>query len=319
MREVLYSKYNSRRRPIFQLSTTIIRDGDKQYAVKKAIQPRAEAHLRKLVENREKLLTLYKDIDVVECIEETDGIAFPFIEGRHLLDDIDLVNGSLDTVMADLRNGLERISSYKEDMVCQFEMTESFAEVFKGCTPNQSEEAIKLANIDSLFANFVELEDGKLCCLDYEWVLDFPIPTRYITFRNIYYFYHDNENYLKNMIEKDVFYYEFGYTDEDVALFTKMEDEFQQYVHGVNWEYMYLERYKKKTTIWAEVEGDMQTAKLHPMMVEQREDLKKEVQHWIGVAETQQAHLEKMRKAIKNPLYGIKWAGEKVVRKIKGR
>ena len=54
MREVLYTKYNSRRRPIFQLSTSILEEDGKRFAQKKAIQAHAEEHLRNMVVNREK-------------------------------------------------------------------------------------------------------------------------------------------------------------------------------------------------------------------------------------------------------------------------
>ena len=316
MREVLYTKYNSRRRPIFQLSTSIIEDGGKRYAQKKAIQPRAEEHLRNMVTNRSKLEALYKDIALVECIEEEDGLLFPFVDGSHLLDDVLVVNDSLEGVIASLNEGLARIASYKEDMKCEFTMTEGFAEVFKGCHPTEGVEAIMVSNIDAIFDNFVELEDGSLCCLDYEWVLDFPVPLRYITFRNVYYFYHDNETGMKKWIEKEEFYQKLGYTEEEIALYSQMEEAFQQYVHGEGWEYLFL-GYDKKTIVWEAIEGDMKTAKDLPMLEEQIEHLKGEVKEWIQTAEMQQEYIQKMRKAIKNPFFALSWMGEKVMKKIK--
>ena len=331
MKEVLYTKYNSKRIPRYQLSTSIVQDGEQKYALKKAIQPRANDHLQNLISNREKLKKLYRDIQLVECQSMEDGIAFPFIKGRHFMEDVNFVDGSLEEIIVNLKEGLTRITSYQEDMLCKFEMTEGFAEVFEGCEPKEGEEAIRIANVDSLFENFVVLEDENLCCIDYEWVFDFPIPKDYITFRNIYYFYHNNKDYLEEKIEKEAFYQRFGYKEEQVDLYIQMEEAFQQHVHGKNWEYMYLERYKKKTTIWAEIESDREIAKLHPRMMEEIEclsktvcdniteieSLREEVKHWASVAEEQNAYAAKLRRAIKNPFYGLKLAVGKLIRKIK--
>lgn len=316
MREVLYTKYNSRRRPIFQLSTSIIEVDGKRFAQKKAIQAHAEEHLRNMVVNREKLSALYQDIALVECIEEEDGLLFPFVEGKHLLSDVLVKNDTLEGIIADIEAALEKVSSYKEDASCEFAMTEQFAEVFKGCTPDIGAEAIKVSNIDAIFDNFVELEDGKLCCLDYEWVLDFPVPKRFVTFRNVYYFYHDNETAMKRWIDKDRFYERFGYTKEEVALFLQMEDTFQQYVHGEGWEYLFL-GYDKQTICWEAIEGDMKTAKDLPMLEEQIAELKEEVKKWIAVADEQQEYIVRMRKALKNPFEALSWMGEKVKKKLK--
>lgn len=316
MREVLYTKYNSRRRPVFQLSTSIIEVDGKRFAQKKAIQARANEHLRNMVSNRVKLENLYQDIALVECIEEEDGLLFPFIEGKHLLSDVLVKNDTLEGIIADIEAALIRVSSYKEEEACEFAMTEQFAEVFKGCTPDEGTEAIKVSNIDAIFDNFVELPDGKLCCLDYEWVLDFPVPKRFITFRNVYYFYHDNETAMKRWIDKESFYERFGYSKDEVVLFLAMEDAFQQYVHGEGWEYLFL-GYDKQTICWEAIEGDMKTAKDLPMLEDQIAELKEEVKKWIAVADEQQEYIVRMRKALKNPLEALSWMGEKVKKKIK--
>jgi len=315
MREVLYTKYNSRRRPVFQLSTSIIEVDGKRFAQKKAIQARAEEHLRNMVANREKLSKLYQDIALVECIEEEDGLLFPFVEGKHLLSDVLVKNDTLEGIIADIEAALERVASYKEEESCEFAMTEQFAEVFKGCTPDTGVEAIKVSNIDAIFDNFVELEDGKLCCLDYEWVLDFPVPKRFVTFRNVYYFYHDNETAMKRWIDKESFYERFGYSKDEVVLFLQMEDAFQQYVHGEGWEYLFL-GYDKQTICWEAIEGDMKTAKDLPMLEEQIAELKEEVKKWIAVADEQQEYIVRMRKALKNPFEALSWMGEKVKKKL---
>ena len=130
-KEVLYTKYNSRRKPVFQLSTSIIEVDGKRFAQKKAIQARANEHLRNMVSNRTKLESLYQDIVLVDCIEEEDGLLFPFVKGKHLLSDVLVKNDSLEGIIADIEAALKKVSTYKEAASCEFEMTERFAEVFK--------------------------------------------------------------------------------------------------------------------------------------------------------------------------------------------
>ena len=95
MREVLYTKYNSKRKPIYQLSTSIVQEGENRFAMKKAIQPKAKKHLISLVENRKKLEALYQKIEIVECQLQEEEILFPFVKGKHLLEDINLANGKI--------------------------------------------------------------------------------------------------------------------------------------------------------------------------------------------------------------------------------
>ena len=47
----------------------------------------------------------------------------------------------------------------------------------------------EVSNIDGLFENLMETEDG-LYCMDYEWVFDFPIPSGFVRYRNLVYFYY---------------------------------------------------------------------------------------------------------------------------------
>ena len=83
MDRVLYTKYNSLRRPEYRL-TTEIHDGDQgKWVEKRAAGPAAEAQLDRITANRELALRLYRKIRVADARREKGRIVIPFISGRY--------------------------------------------------------------------------------------------------------------------------------------------------------------------------------------------------------------------------------------------
>ena len=58
-----------------------------------------------------------------------------------------------------------------------------------------SDASYAVSNIDGLFENLM-VSGGKLYCLDYEWVFDFPVPAGFVRYRNLVYFYYKYEGLL---------------------------------------------------------------------------------------------------------------------------
>lgn len=106
--------------------------------------------------------------------------------------------------------------------------------------------SLKASNIDTIFENFIiEESTGKCRILDYEWVFDFPVPLDYLKYRTIYYYYSKFSGYLSGRISEGAFLEEFGIAGEMAEQFAKMENGFQQFVHGENRKYIYTKNYEK--------------------------------------------------------------------------
>lgn len=326
MRKVLYTKYNSTRKPEYQISTAIIEEDNKKYVVKKAMQPVADEYLQKIADNLDKVRDLYQNICFVENRKEENSIVFPYVEGTSLVKKIDLKNVNIDVLVEELKIILEKITNYRDEFVTSFELTEEFMNFFEDCYPF-SESAVKAANIGSLFDCFVETNDGEIVCTNYDWVLDFPVPVRYVTYRCLWYFYYENSKYLGRKISIEDFLYKFGFSLADLEVFFKMENAFLQNVYGKHKEYVYIENYRKSVTTYSDLQAN--TEKVHSLETEieltrnHANNLQGMVDHLnqnvsslnIQLNE-QELYIQKIKRAIKNPIYGLYLCAKKIKHKI---
>lgn len=243
-----YAKYNRLRAPEYQISTRIYTDASgKRVAEKKALRKEAVAHIEQLSENRKKLLAA-GDTRVIEILSNENGKAiFPYIKGRSLEDKVNAALNKKDKLLAAMHEAMASIYTYDESQICPFEITEAYKKVFgESGSFFAGHDALKVANVDSTFANFVEAEDGGLVCLDYEWVFDFPVPLEYLKYRTLYYYFSMNRAYIIRHVNEQEFLQEFGLSAELVAACMEMDDAFQQFVHGENRKYIYTRNYEKK-------------------------------------------------------------------------
>ena len=243
-----YAKYNRLRAPQYQICTRIYTDAEgRRVAEKKALRKEAVTHIEQLSENRKKLLAA-GDNRVIEILSNENGKAvFPYIKGRSLEDKVSAALMKKDKLLAAMHEAVAAIYSYDRSQICPFEVTEAYKNVF-GETGSffVGHEALKVANVDSTFANFVEAEDGSLMCLDYEWVFDFPVPIEYLKYRTLYYYFSMNRAYIIRHMNEQEFLQEFGLSTELVTACMEMDDAFQQVVHGENRKYIYTRNYEKK-------------------------------------------------------------------------
>ncbi len=241
--EQVYAKYNSLRKPCFRTSTSL--EGDKR-VVKKALSPEAVSHIRRICANYDLLKDLYQNIRVLPPLDAADGrVCFSCLKGRPLAEHPDYGQDDLETICEKLQDALRVITDFKKDCLFPFEETDAFKEIF-GCAGEafRSREAVKNCNFDTIFDNFIVTDKG-ICCIDYEWVFPFAIPTDLLRFRALSYFYDAEKRYLSDRIDKDSFLKRFGFTEEEIRALGDMEYHFQEYVYGSDFSWVYTERYKK--------------------------------------------------------------------------
>ena len=140
-----------------------------------------------------------------------------------------------------------------EDQIVPFAVTPEFTRTF-GPVPDIDDVSYKVSNIDGLFENLMITQkdgDEKLYCLDYEWVFDFPVPARFVQYRNLAYFYYKYQG-LMSYAGLEEFLQEFGIGSEMAFVYASMEDAFQSYVHGDAVQ-GYLVNYQQKVTTLSEL------------------------------------------------------------------
>ena len=332
MKKVLYTKFNSYRKTEYQIKTSIIEEDGIRYVEKEAMNDKAMLQLEKMKKNFSLLSDAYKDIKVIPYEESSQAegcLKFEFKKGKQLLSDIDYIHDDIDDIVEKIKNALNLILNNKDEYICGFKMSEGFKSFF-GEYKLENEKAYKISNIDSIFDNFVNV-DGTLWCLDYEWVLDFPVPVNYIVYRSLLYLFKDNISSLEKRIDQEGFIRKFGFTHADIYIYGNMENAFQRQVHGENSRYRYVNNYSKKTTSLEDIQKELSLTKQHAdnldkiieeknkIIEEQKNEdvLKKQhITNLESIIDGQASYINKIRRSLRNPIFGMGLAGKKVYNKV---
>lgn len=265
MDKVFYGKYNSHRKPDFQVATFVMSGNDGKYVVKRPQCKKAEKHIETIKENFDLLNKLYKNIEPVKYTAVKNGVRFEFVSGEDILKGIDFGNDDIQLIVSKLSSIMETLLDINDEFKQPFKITDDFKAVFEECSPEEGIPGVSVCNLDCIFSNFIRIfsfpkknaaNDSEtddlydysgiketLTCIDYEWVLRFPVPIDFLRYRMLVYLYNEKAVYLSPRIEIGSFLELFGLAGEACHIYEEMEDKFQQYVHGKNRKYIYLSRY----------------------------------------------------------------------------
>lgn len=240
------------RKPEYQVATKIINNEEKKMVVKLPSFDVAKKQIDTIKGNFLKLQDYYTSIKILPYSEYDNGLAFEYVNGKSLLDGIDFSKDDINLIVDRLKSLLQIVFDIREEFYVDFYMTDEFKSVFTDCEPQDGVRSLKVSNLDSIFSNFIETDDG-LVCLDYEWVIDFPIPVDFLKYRVLSYLYNDVAAYMSSRIEINDFIDCFGLSKDDVLLYKKMDDCFQEIVHGSGRKYSYLSNYTKMVSEFSEL------------------------------------------------------------------
>ncbi len=219
-----------------------------RYVEKAALSLDGSAHISSFREKYEKLMEQHRTLKAVLPAYRNDrnAVYFQYLVGETMAERLgaQIVDGELP--LPALTEAMDQIYDINAHCRSAFLRTDAFMEVF-GADLEESELALldqdtacEVSNIDALFENMI-LTDGGIYCLDYEWVFLFPVPEHYVKYRILYYFY---EQYASVLSRTDLpsMLDAFDITPEMAAVCQKMENNFQNYVHGEN-QQLYLGNY----------------------------------------------------------------------------
>ncbi len=229
MESILYSRISENRDGRFLLSTTILEEDGIKRVQKKAVNKEAENHLNKIYDNYLMLNKQYasSDVSICKCVKHSDSLEFDYCAGyslEHLIDE-QLKKG-------DVKTGLQIIEEFFEMMresSCKTDRAEVDTKIFQSVKQFKLDECYLHLNIDAIFSNVFVVEDQYLM-IDYEWVMDSPVPLKYFYYRCILWFLNDNKNRVEQL-KLDLFHY-FGFTKKELVMYGNMENDFQCYVRG---------------------------------------------------------------------------------------
>ena len=254
--KTVFAKYNSTRKEEFQIRTAILEENGKRYVEKTPLTEKAAGHISSMSEKYEKLSKVNPGVKVLAPVysEDKKAVRFEFLKGRTLAEILgEQIRGKKAPVEA-LKAAIDQVFGQAVLKNEPFAPTDPFKEVF-----GDSEDVLSLqdtsyevSNIDGLFENLMETEDG-LYCMDYEWVFDFPIPSGFVRYRNLVYFYYKYEG-LMEYENATQFLKEFGMDEKLAETYASMEVAFQTWVHGDGTQ-GYLGNYKQRLVTLEELKA----------------------------------------------------------------
>jgi precorrin-6B methylase 2 len=251
----VYAKYSGERANGYRIATIIEADGNggSRAVYKQALSLEANAHVDSIFV---KYKNLTKDFEGTGFAanackrvgdeqeypvadngdeEKTGQVALEFLEGITLEAYLDRLeeDREYERMLLLMKQYEAMINSISR---VPFKNSESFSEVF-GCDIEEDYMSPEVPDIDMIFTNIVfdeaKKENGVWTVLDYEWTFNFPVPSKFIVYRTLFYYIdtHKGSPYMRYIKKRGLdLYAEFKITEAEKELFSKMEKHFQEYI-----------------------------------------------------------------------------------------
>ena len=256
--DITFVKYNERKKE-FDTITQVVKSGDSSKVIKRARTQEAISHLYHIKDIYNGFKSIGDGIEYNQCHMVGNSLELEYIPNMKSAEDIldeyleckkyNLIKKKITEIIQNIVNKYE---------IIPFRMTDQFRDVFGECDMNT--EAFVAPNIDLIFSNIV-MNNGQWIILDYEWSFTFPIPVKYVIYRMLL-------NYVYTPRRKELVascsFLDFGITDEECAVFEKMENNFQEYVGGKRYRLSkcYPEMQKERFVLARMMEGELRQKEL---------------------------------------------------------
>lgn len=224
MKKILYCKYNQSRAEEYQMKTVIYEQQGIRYVEKVPLGKKSQRHLEQFYQNYHKLKNQYTHIRYVPPEKTDTGIRFPYIQGKTLDDLLHPHICQGERLFERLRTLLAEVYQTAPGQTCSFQMNEHYREWF-GAEDCTKELCIAPANVDLIFSNIIQTEDGTYQAFDYEWAFDMALPKEFVVFRALHHFYIQYVRKLSKMYTLDQFLGKCGIEVNMCRKYERMESQ----------------------------------------------------------------------------------------------
>lgn len=229
---VLLRQQSPTRARRFQIETCIVAgpDGDKR-VYKRALHADGDAHLQRMATNQQIMQQLQTPVIACPCTLRDDRLEMAFIEGTSLKQRL------IQAIRCDDRAGIESLLERHRQLVTVFDPVAaelhgpgSRREIF-GDAFVEDELEVRCGNIDQGFEHWI-LQDKHWHLIDYEWVLGFAVPLKYVLYRAAQFFFLDVPPAVSPRFRlRDLCAFH-GISPADRARYDQMESRFQHFVRA---------------------------------------------------------------------------------------
>lgn len=243
-REV-FAKYNRERKKEFQTVTIIEKTGENKKIVRKrALSVNAMEHIKRLQINENRWIRPYRNLKCAAGEINKNEYVSGFVDGMSLEAILFQYKNKPDKLLAVLRQVIGHISFVDDKSMKDCAAGTKFEEIF-GKYKLGRFMSLEMTNVDLTASNIKLVSETDWVVFDSEWVFDFPIPYRFVTWRLCKVFYDVCKPYLKNAYDERKFYEMLGFGGSEIAQFKGMEENFSCYVAGDNRIEQYIRNYEK--------------------------------------------------------------------------
>jgi len=228
MRKILFAKYSNERNSRFGIKTIIVENNGKKMVEKYPLYKDSEKHVFSMLESYNKISELYDKtiLSPAKIVKKKSFISLSFAEGENYESKLKKAEEDKDynKFLELIKEFISIIKSAKG--IKPFKKTKEYIEVFGNVPLPDNLTATDFCCFDMTFSNLI-VNKGNIKIIDYEWCFDFPVPIEYIIFRSVILYL--NFVCTNNKIRESVLLY-LGYDEKIVTAFSKIENNFQNYV-----------------------------------------------------------------------------------------
>ena len=243
-REV-FAKYNRERKKEFQTVTIIEKtEENKKIVRKRALSVNAVEHIKRHQINENRWIQPYRNLKCAVGEINKNEYVSGFIDGMSLEEILFQYKNKPDKLLAVLRQVIGYINFIDNKNLKDCTANKKFEEIFGEYKLGRFM-SLEMTNVDLTASNIKLVSETDWVVFDSEWVFDFPIPYRFVTWRLCKVFYDDCKAYLKDSFDERKFFELLGFEGSEIVQFKSMEENFSCYVSGDNRIEQYTRNYEK--------------------------------------------------------------------------
>lgn len=242
-KKIIYEKSNYGRIQKYAVNTLIESQGKKIHIIKCPSYQEAELHIKNIINNERKWNCSNPTIPCRGGKLFNNNYIGEYIDGIRL--DNYLYQYRYDSLkFVELLKDIIENYYFSNTKTIPFQETKEFIDMF-GTYSISGELSNEVTNIDLVFHNIFIVDNNVLLCTDCEWIVDFPVPYKYVAWRAISQFYYGYYDVFSNVICLQRVYEEMGISEREQNMFESMERNFHDYVLNQKLDSV-LKKYKKR-------------------------------------------------------------------------
>ena len=278
---ILYVKLNNDRKERFRTGTMIRKNGENTEVIKYPLNEAAEAHIRTIRENEERI---DGNGNALRGKETPEGLAYPYISdptADAMLEKL-LKENDREGTLRLLDDVFQLAAPHPEEKrYCSEKFTEWFGVERTG---KETMLCVTPANIDMILDNLF-LQGNEYTVLDCEWVTDFPVPLAFVMWRTLVSALHYHPE-LEKIATREELYARYHIAPEDEPVYSAWSAHFETEYVGNN----SLSRFSKGIRV---VTFDPELAEYREARIRQLEQAEGEYQKQIRKAGETEAELRR--------------------------